>query len=124
MSRRHFQWLKNLPAQVTFLSDSKRSIIYCFLMGSVVDSLHTTGGVKLLHYGFIKYNKKDKLGAGSFSNVYVGKYRGIPVAIKLLLTIDLTPQVIGRCVNEAQILSRIKHRNVVCCLGVSVLPPR
>ena len=63
-------------------------------------------------------------GSGSYSKVYRGAYKGTPVAIKLLFTVDLNPEVIRRCSSEAQILSKLSHPNVVDIFGVSVLPPR
>lgn len=55
--------------------------------------------------------------------VYRGKYRGTPVAIKLIFTVDLNPEIIHRVCKEAQLLSQINHPNVVEIFGVSVFPP-
>ena len=47
------------------------------------------------------------------------------VAIKMLFTQDLNPDVVKRCGNEARILTDISpHTNVVNIYGVAVLPPR
>lgn len=79
--------------------------------------------VKLLNFAYISLDKSKLLGSGSFSKVYLGKYRKRPCAIKLIFTIDVTQEIISRIAAEAQILSTIKHPNVVEILGVSVLPP-
>eukprot|EP01033_Poteriospumella_lacustris_P005995 gene5995-4305_t len=64
------------------------------------------------------------LGAGSFSRVYAGWYKHHRVAIKMLFTQDLNPDVIRRYSNEARILSELSdHPNVVKIYGVAVLPP-
>lgn len=90
-----------------------------------VDNLRAQGSVKLLNFAYLQIEKKTSLlGSGSFSRVYPGRYRGENVAIKLVFTPDLNPEVIRRCWNEAEILSQIgKDENVVEILGVCVLPP-
>jgi len=88
-----------------------------------VDTLRAEGQVKLLNFAFLSLNKSQLLGVGSFSKVYRGKYRGTPVAIKLIFTVDLNPEIIHRVCKEAQLLSQINHPNVVEIFGVSVFPP-
>lgn len=60
--------------------------------------MRTEGQVKLLNFAYLSLDKKRMLGCGSFSKVYRGKYRGTPVAIKLLFTVDLNPDIIKRFV--------------------------
>jgi serine/threonine protein kinase len=79
--------------------------------------------VRLLNFAYITLDKTRQLGSGSFSKVYLGSYRKERCAIKLIFTLDLTQDVIRRVAAEAQILSMIKHKNIVNILGVSVLPP-
>jgi serine/threonine-protein kinase CTR1 len=86
--------------------------------------MRSEGRVKLLNFAYLSLDKKKLLGCGSYSKVYRGKYRGTPVAIKLLFTVDLNPEIIRRCCTEAQLLSDVTHPNVVEIFGVSVLPPR
>ncbi len=94
-------------------------------LARAVDSMQELGAVTLLNFAFVTLHRRDPLlGAGSFSKVYPGEYKGRPVAIKLLFTLDINPEVIRRCCNEAHLLSQITHPNVVRCLGVTVLPPR
>ncbi|KAJ1412260.1 hypothetical protein B484DRAFT_455402, partial [Ochromonadaceae sp. CCMP2298] len=81
------------------------------------------GAVKLLNFAYISLDKTRQLGSGSFSRVYLGKYRRKPCAIKLIFTLDLTLDVIRRIAAEAQLLSLVRHPNVVGILGVAVLPP-
>jgi hypothetical protein len=92
-----------------------------------VDNITHEGTVKLLNFAYLSLDRQGKrlLGAGSFSKVYAGKYRSHPVAVKMLFTQDLNPDVIKRCSNEARILTEISpHPNVVRVFGVAVLPPR
>jgi serine/threonine-protein kinase TNNI3K len=79
--------------------------------------------VRLLNFAFINLDKSKRLGTGSFSKVFLGKYKNEEVAIKLIFTVDLTKEVIHRAAVEAQILSSIVHPNIVRIFGVSVLPP-
>lgn len=86
-------------------------------------SVHGGGAVRLLNFAYISLDKNKQLGSGSFSRVYLGRYRKKPCAVKLIFTVDLTIEVIQRVAAEAQLLSLIRHPNVVDILGVSVLPP-
>ena len=58
--------------------------------------LRREGQVKLLNFAYLSLDKKSMLGCGSYSKVYKGKYRGTPVALKLLFTVDLNPDIIKR----------------------------
>lgn len=86
-------------------------------------SRHRSKNVRLLNFAYISLDKSSLLGSGSFSKVYLGKYRQRKCAIKLIFTMDVTEEIISRIAAEASILSSIKHPNVVEILGVSVLPP-
>ena len=90
-----------------------------------VDNIHQQGTIRLLNFAYLSVDAKAKLlGAGSFSKVSSGYYKGQPVAIKMLFTQDLNPDVIKRCSNEARILSELSHSdNVVKIYGAAVLPP-
>ena len=93
-------------------------------LGEEMENISNKGKVRKLNSAFISISKNSSLlGSGSFSKVYRGKYKGDPVAIKMLVTPDLTGDVIRRCSSEAEILSQISHPNVVRIFGISVLPP-
>mmetsp|Transcript_19661 Transcript_19661/g.31214 ORF Transcript_19661/g.31214 Transcript_19661/m.31214 type:complete len:679 (+) Transcript_19661:78-2114(+) len=80
--------------------------------------------VNVLNFAYLKMDKKDLLGTGGTSKVYRGYYKGMPVAVKLVFVIDITIDVIQRCVSEARTLSQFAdHPHVVQCYGVVVLPP-
>lgn len=93
-------------------------------LANTMDHMHVHGQVKMLNFACIKLDHSKHLGAGSFSKVYRGTYRGKECAIKLIYTLDLTADVIKRVAAEASILSSIRHPNIVNIFGVSVLPPR
>ncbi|RYG66907.1 hypothetical protein EON64_08630, partial [archaeon] len=89
-----------------------------------VDVMQRGGTIKLLNFAYLKVDQRQKLGAGSFSTVYMGMYKNTPVAIKMLVTLDLNPDVIKRVNNEARILTSLcPHPNVVNIYGLAVLPP-
>ena len=93
-------------------------------LGEEMENISNKGKVRKLNSAFISITKHATLlGSGSFSKVYRGKYKGDPVAIKMLVTPDLTGDVIRRCSSEAELLSQISHPNVVKIFGISVLPP-
>lgn len=92
-------------------------------LAQAVDNL-ASNSVKLLNFAYISLDKTAiMLGTGSYSKVYLGSYKNRAVAIKMLFTPDLNVDVIRRCCNEAKILSRISHPNIVNIIGVVVLPP-
>lgn len=78
----------------------------------------------MLNFAYIKLYSNSLLGQGSFSKVYRGSYQAVPCAIKLIYTLDLTVEVIGRVAAEAEILSSVQHPNIIKIFGVAVLPPR
>ena len=59
---------------------------------------------------YITLDKNKQLGSGSCSKVYRGSYKKRVCAIKLIFTVDLTEEVIGRVAAEAQLLSSIQVR--------------
>ncbi len=93
-------------------------------LANTMDQMHVHGQVKMLNFASLRLDTKKLLGAGSFSKVYKGTYRGKECAIKLIYTADLTTEVIKRVAAEASILSSIRHPNIVNIFGVSVMPPR
>lgn len=59
-----------------------------------VDNLRSSGEVRLLNFAYLELKKSAPvLGYGSYSKVYAGEFRGRPVAIKMLFTPDLNPEV-------------------------------
>jgi hypothetical protein len=106
------------------LIGSDFSLTTAHALADTMDRIRVQGQVKMLNFACIKIDFRAHLGAGSFSKVYKGTYRGQECAIKLIYTVDLTTDVIQRVAAEASILSSIRHPNIVNILGVSVLPPR
>jgi tRNA A-37 threonylcarbamoyl transferase component Bud32 len=79
--------------------------------------------MRLLNFGYLKLFQSELLGQGGTSRVYAGSFRGLPVAVKLLYVMDLTPTLIDSCCREALLLTKIANPNVVRMFGVAVLPP-
>ncbi len=79
--------------------------------------MSSKGGVKLLNFAYIRINSKKLLGQGSFSKVFKGTYREEQCAVKLIYTVDLTPDTIKRVAAEAETLSALKHPNIVHIYG-------
>eukprot|EP00600_Ochromonadales_sp_CCMP1393_P010984 CAMPEP_0175000894 /NCGR_PEP_ID=MMETSP0005-20121125/2839_1 /TAXON_ID=420556 /ORGANISM="Ochromonas sp., Strain CCMP1393" /LENGTH=1630 /DNA_ID=CAMNT_0016255735 /DNA_START=161 /DNA_END=5053 /DNA_ORIENTATION=- len=105
------------------LMGSEYSLVSAQTLAGTLDDMRLRGNVTMLNFACIKMDTRKHLGAGSFSKVYKGTYRGRDCAIKLIYTMDLTVDTIKRVAAEASILSSIRHPNIVNILGVSVLPP-
>jgi hypothetical protein len=66
----------------------------------------------------------NKIGSGSFGDVFQGKLWGTDVAVKTLKTEDLDWDTIMEDLRvEIQILSQLRHPNVVLYIGASTSPP-
>jgi hypothetical protein len=83
----------------------------------------TTKSLPLIHFGSITLHQQVGFVAGGTSRVYFGKWGRKEVALKILFAMELTPDVVAEFYNEVQILNTLQHRNVVTCLGISVMPP-
>lgn len=80
--------------------------------------------VQIINFAFLSLGKDYTiLGAGGTARVYKGKFKGQPVAIKLIYCMELTPDIVSNFYEEAIVMSRMKHENVVEFVGVSVAPP-
>ena len=92
-------------------------------LAETLDQIKSMKSVKLANFAYIALDANKLLGQGSFSKVYKGKYKQQECAIKLIFTVDLTLDVIQRVAAESQILSHLRHPNVIGIYGVAVLPP-
>ncbi|CAF1621235.1 unnamed protein product, partial [Adineta ricciae] len=64
---------------------------------------------------------EDKLGQGNFGEVHRGKYRNVPVAVKVLRETNrqLTPKDRTNFINEALLLKTYKHKQIVSFYGIA-----
>ena len=65
----------------------------------------------------------DRIGAGSFGEVYRGRLWGTDVAVKLMIATEVTAEVLESLKAEVAILSQLRHPNVVLYLGACTTPP-
>lgn len=74
-----------------------------------------------INYNEIEFGKE--LGRGAFGIVFRAKWRLIDVAVKKLLTNQLTEKQINEFLSEASVMSSIKpHKNIVQLYGISTAP--
>ncbi|KNC49902.1 TKL protein kinase [Thecamonas trahens ATCC 50062] len=64
------------------------------------------------------------VGAGSYGTVYAGKWRATAVAVKRTRTKNMTPAQLREFVDEASMLLRLRHSNVVIFMGITLEPPQ
>ena len=62
---------------------------------------------------------KDRLGSGSYGNVYRGVVMGLPVAIKVPNKQTLTPEEKEDFLREISVMKKVFHPNIVLFLGAS-----
>ncbi|KNC46232.1 serine/threonine protein kinase [Thecamonas trahens ATCC 50062] len=63
------------------------------------------------------------VGAGSYGTVYAGKWRSTAVAVKRTRTKEMSPAQLREFVDEASMLLRLRHSNVVIFMGITLEPP-
>ncbi len=56
--------------------------------------------------------------AGTFGRVYLGKYFGTPVAIKLLFQVDVVDNIGKYILRELAMLRAVGHPNIIQFLGL------
>lgn len=75
-----------------------------------------TGGV-LTEIQYSEVDCQEKIGAGGFGDVYKGIFRGTEVAIKKVLADKLSKDAVEELTKEAEIMSGLRHPNVVLFMG-------
>eukprot|EP00879_Flechtneria_rotunda_P007398 GHRR01007760.1.p1 GENE.GHRR01007760.1~~GHRR01007760.1.p1 ORF type:complete len:799 (+),score=316.22 GHRR01007760.1:393-2789(+) len=59
----------------------------------------------------------QRIGIGSYGEVYKGIWRGTEVAVKKFLEQNLSPQLVQEFKDEVDIMARLRHPNVVLFMG-------
>lgn len=92
-------------------------------MSSAISIVERSDRLPMIHFALIELAKHLRFVAGGLSRVYFGKFKGEDVALKMLFAMELTPKVVTDFYYEVHVLHSLQHRNVVRCIGVSVMPP-
>lgn len=66
----------------------------------------------------------QRIGIGSYGEVYRGKWRGTEVAIKRFLEQKLSISTVRDFRLEVSLLSKLRHPNIVLFLGAVITPPQ
>lgn len=70
----------------------------------------------------IDLSQGQRIGVGSYGEVFKGVWRGTEVAIKRFLEQNLSPATVRDFRAEVSIMSRLRHPNVVLFMGAVVQP--
>ncbi|KAL3512185.1 hypothetical protein ACH5RR_024902 [Cinchona calisaya] len=65
----------------------------------------------------------ERIGLGSYGEVYRGDWHGTEVAVKRFLDQDLTGESLEEFKSEVRIMKRVRHPNVVLFMGAVTRPP-
>ncbi|KAK4486614.1 hypothetical protein RD792_006865 [Penstemon davidsonii] len=65
----------------------------------------------------------ERIGLGSYGEVYRGDWHGTEVAVKKFLDQDLTGESLEEFRSEVRIMKRVRHPNVVLFMGAVTRPP-
>jgi len=65
----------------------------------------------------------ERIGLGNFGEVFRGRLWGSDVAVKLMRTTEVTSKEVESLQDEVNILSQLRHPNVVLYMGASTMPP-
>ena len=93
-------------------------------VGSLETSTFMKRNVPVLHFGQLKLDPSKGYICGGFSRIYFGML--LPekqVAIKVIYAMEFSPDEILSMSYEAQVLSELKHPNIVTSCGICVMPP-
>jgi serine/threonine protein kinase len=74
-------------------------------------------GSALTEINYSEVDCQEKIGAGGFGDVYKGIFRGTEVAIKKVLADKLSKDAVEELTKEAEIMSGLRHPNVVLFMG-------
>ena len=67
-----------------------------------------------------KFELGPKIGFGSSSIVYKGRYKFLDVAIKKIALSEALPKQIRHLINEMVLLARLRHPNIISLQGVCI----
>jgi len=98
------------------------------VMSEVVGRTTSGRGVRVPLINFSRLKLVDPsqiLGAGSSARVYKGRWCGTMVAVKILFTLEISPEEIERTSLEASLLQSLQNtsEHIVRQHGIAVLPP-
>ncbi|CAJ1952066.1 unnamed protein product [Sphenostylis stenocarpa] len=65
----------------------------------------------------------ERIGLGSYGEVYRGEWRGTEVAVKRFLDQDISGESLDEFKTEVKIMKRLRHPNVVLFMGAVTRPP-
>ncbi|XP_065842440.1 uncharacterized protein [Oscarella lobularis] len=64
----------------------------------------------------------EKIGAGAYADVCIGKWHGVPVAVKRFHELITTPRMIPQFRHEVLVCSRMHHPNIMTVCGAIMNP--
>eukprot|EP00268_Persea_americana_P046744 TRINITY_DN4829_c0_g1_i3.p1 TRINITY_DN4829_c0_g1~~TRINITY_DN4829_c0_g1_i3.p1 ORF type:complete len:1070 (-),score=263.44 TRINITY_DN4829_c0_g1_i3:1148-4357(-) len=65
----------------------------------------------------------ERIGLGSYGEVYRGEWHGTEVAVKKFLDQDISGDALAEFKSEVRIMKRVRHPNVVLFMGAVTRPP-
>lgn len=99
--------------EVGLLQDATQDVVQ-----DQVQNMIESNRAHLVHFAHLRVDHTKMIGAGAFSRVFKGMYRGRRVAVKFFIRMmELTPDMVASFAKETHVHATLNHDNVIKFYG-------
>eukprot|EP00750_Incisomonas_marina_P025292 INCI5370.1.p1 GENE.INCI5370.1~~INCI5370.1.p1 ORF type:complete len:1421 (-),score=221.58 INCI5370.1:353-4615(-) len=115
----------SFPMVVSFGFLQRRAVqLFLIMLSTAEDNLRASRPNIVHQCLYVDQTANGKIGAGGSGQVYKGRYAGFEVAVKELFTASLDHRNRRESFKEAEVLSRVRHPNIVTFYGLNITAAR